>query len=208
MVTESNRCLLQPYEFSRLVATRCGSTIQRLAESSEPESHTREGTTCLANSPGAPTGLLSKVGGPRWNRTIAERLKAACSDLRAMDPRYWFPSADLHGPSSRYECVASLSMLDGKKRSPIGGFAPRFPGYRPGDHLPIVIGHVWCHWVELHHLPRPYQGLAHLYVLQRRIGTLGAIRTRAAGLRRACSVHRPGYRLQPRKDSNLQWQRS
>lgn len=55
------------------------ATPSNMAESSEPESHTREGAIGLANRPSAPTGLLSVIGGSRWNRTITERLKAACS---------------------------------------------------------------------------------------------------------------------------------
>lgn len=52
MLTDSNRCLLQPHEFSKLVATRRGGSIHKMAESSDPASQTREGSLGLANQPG------------------------------------------------------------------------------------------------------------------------------------------------------------
>jgi hypothetical protein len=88
--------------------------------------------------------------------------------------------------------------------SPIGGFAPRFPGYRPGDHLPIVIGRKWCRPEELHLAPRPYPRTRSATRTWKAMnGTLGAIRTLAACLRRACSVHRPGCVI-----GTLDWSRT
>jgi hypothetical protein len=52
MLTDSNRCLLQPHEFSKLVAARRGGSIHKMAESSDPASQTREGSLGLANQPG------------------------------------------------------------------------------------------------------------------------------------------------------------
>jgi len=50
------------------------------------------------------------------------------------------PQVELHDPPSAYEAVLRCLALKGEVGSPIGGFAPVFPGYRPGDHLPLVIG--------------------------------------------------------------------
>ena len=58
-----------------------------MAESNEPESYTREGTICLANSPSALTGLLSEVGGTGRIRT--------CDGTRV---REWSPRPDLRRP--------------------------------------------------------------------------------------------------------------